>query len=288
MSLVVGRRTRGLPLIRRGSFRSVAVVLSLLYVAGLAVLAIWGTDLAPYPPGQQDLALSAAPPGNGHLLGTDQLGRDILSRTMAGTALAVSGPLVLALTAAFLGSALGLCAGYFGGRIDGALMRWVDFMYALPGLLVTIVIVGVAGGGYWAAVALLTILTVPYDTRLIRSATLQERRLPYVEAAEALGVSRVRILVRHIWPNLFGVIIPNSCLNFVFVLSGLASLSFLGIGSPPGSEEWGRMVFENSRTLFINPWGVFAPALMLVATAVVFNFLGDYMYEKFSDRGSGR
>jgi peptide/nickel transport system permease protein len=206
---------------------------------------------------------------------------------MAGTRLAVIGPVVIAAGSAVLGSILGLFSGYFRGRVDGVVMRWVDFMYALPALLVTLVIVGVTGGGYWLAVALLTVLTVPYDTRLIRGATLQQRNLPYVEAAEMLGVGPARIMARHIWPNLLGVIIPNSCLNFAFGLSGLASLSFLGIGSPPGSDEWGRMVFENSATLFQNAWGVFAPAMMIVFTAVVMNLLGDYFYEKLSDRGAG-
>lgn len=264
---------------------SAVAAIALAYIVALFVLATAGPNFVPYGPAQQNLLLSVVGPGHGHLLGTDQLGRDILARTVAGTRTAVIGPLVVTVCSAVVGSLLGLCSGYFGGRTDGVIMRWVDFMYALPTLLVTIAVVGVVGGDYWTAVMLLTILTIPYDARLIRGATLQQRRLPYVEAAETLGTPPRRVMGRHIWPNLLGVIVPNSCLNFAFTLSGLASLSFLGIGSPPGSDEWGRMVYENSATLFQNAWGVFAPALLLVLTAAAVNLLGDYFYEWFSDRG---
>ena len=266
----------------------VATVLAVAVVLVLVILAVAGDAIAPHDPAKLNPLLPAVGPSADHLLGTDQLGRDIYSRTISGTRAAIVGPLVIALGSLLGGSLLGLCAGYFGGRVDAIVMRWVDFMYALPSLLVTLVIVGVMGGGYWLAVALLTLFTVPYDTRLLRGATLHQRALPYVEAAESLGVRPWRVMSRHIWPNLLNVAVPNSCLNFAYGLAGLAALSFLGIGSPPGSAEWGRMVFENVETLFDNPWGALAPGLMIVVTAIAMSLLGDVAYERFSDKGSRR
>jgi peptide/nickel transport system permease protein len=267
--------------------RRLPAMLVIGLVALIAAMAVAGSLLAPQDPSAQNLFDVSQPASSAHQLGTDQLGRDVLSRTIDGTRSAVAGPLVIALVTMLGGSVLGVLAGYLGGRVDALTMRWVDFMYALPSLLITLVVVGVVGGGYWLAVALLAVLIVPYDTRLIRSAVLQQRGLPYVEAARTLGVRRRRIMTRHIYPNVLGVAIPNSCLNFAAALSSLASLSFLGIGAAPGSTSWGRMVAENSATMFQNPMATLAPALMIVLTAALVSYLGDLIHERMTDRGGG-
>jgi peptide/nickel transport system permease protein len=198
------------------------------------------------------------------------------------------GPIIIALGAMVIGNTLGLIAGYKGGAVDATIMRWVDLMWALPGLLIAIVVVGVLGGGYWLAVALLILLTAPYDTRIVRGATLEQRPLPYVEAARTLGLRDRRIMVRHIWPNVLPLVVANTFLNFAFTLVTLSALSFLGLGVGPGTPDWGRMLAESRTLLFDNPWAALAPGLMLVITAASMNLIGDWLYEWMSDRGRAR
>ncbi len=166
-------------------------------IVGIVVIcAITGSLLAPQDPNAQNVILGVSPPGPGHPLGTDQLGRDVLSRLIAGARTAMVGPLIIALGAMIFGNALGLIAGYRGGAVEGIIMRWVDFMVCLPVLLIAIVVVGTLGGSYALAVVILMVLQIPYDTRIIRGATLEQRSLPYVEAARALGLPSWRIMGR--------------------------------------------------------------------------------------------
>lgn len=266
----------------------ISVLLSLVLLAVLVVWAIAGPALAPHDPGLQDLESAVQPPGAGHLLGTDQLGRDNLSRVMAGARTALVGPLLIAIGAALIGTVFGLLAGYRGGRTDAAIMRVVDLIWSLPGLLVVIVIAGVVGGGYALAVAMLTVLSAPSDTRLIRAATLEQRPRPYVEAAETLGISSYRVMLRHIWPNVLPVIVANSFLTFAFSLVGLAGLSFIGIGVEPSTPDWGRMLSDSRLLIFDNPWAAIAPALAIMFTALSTNLVGDWAFEVLSDRGKRR
>jgi peptide/nickel transport system permease protein len=258
------------------------------FVIGVVVLAVFGPLIAPQSPNAQDLSLGVSGRSSAHWLGTDDLGRDVLSRAIVGARTALIGPAIIAIGAMAIGTVLGLLAGYRGGRTDSVIMRWVDLMYSLPGLLVVIVVVGVLGGGYVEAVVLLTVLTVPYDTRIVRGLTLQQRNLPYVEAARVLGLSRTRIMVRHIWPNVLPVELANAFLTFAFSLVALASLSYLGLGAGPATPDWGRMLADGRVLLFDNPAASLAPGLLLVATAAAVNILGDQFYEWLSDRGRAR
>jgi peptide/nickel transport system permease protein len=259
-----------------------------LVLLAVIVCAIFGAQLAPQDPRAQDLLTGLAPPGHGHLLGTDDLGRDVFSGIVAGARTALVGPLIIAVGAMAIGTLLGVTAGYLGGRVDAVLMRWVDLMYSLPGLFVAIVVAGVLGGGYWMAVALLTVLTAPNDTRLIRGTTLEQRTKPYVEAAQGMGLSDARIMARHVFPNVLPVIVANTFLSFAFALVSLAALSFLGLGVDPGTPDWGRMLFDSRSLLFTNPWTALAPAGIIVLTVVSINLLGDGVFEALSDRGVRR
>jgi peptide/nickel transport system permease protein len=260
-----------------------------LFVVGLVTIcAVTGAALAPHDPSNQSVLLGVTGSGASHLLGTDQLGRDVFSRLIAGSRTAMVGPVVIAVGALVIGNALGLVAGYFGGAIEALIMRWVDLMVSLPVLLVAIVVAGTLGGGYVLAVALLTILQAPYDTRIVRGATLEQRSRPYVEAAKTLGLSSRRIMLGHIWPNLWPVVIANSFLNFAFALVNLAGLSFLGLGAAAGSPDWGRMLGDNRELIFTNPWAALGPGLMIVLTAASMNVIGDWLFERLSDRGRAR
>lgn len=263
---------------------TVALVIAVLVLVLVAV----GPVIAPHDPDSQDLLLGLSKPSTSHLLGTDDLGRDVLSRTMVGARTAVLGPIAIAIGAMLIGSVLGLIAGYYQGSADTVIMRWADVMFALPALLAAIVIVGAMGGGYLVAVGLLIALSSPYDARIIRGATLQQRGLPYVEAARTLGYRDSRIMAFHIWPVIVPTIVANTFLTFGFAIVSIASLSFLGLGVGPGVADWGRMVSDNRGLIFDNPAAALAPAAMITLIAVSVNLIGDWVYESLADRGMAR
>lgn len=253
-------------------------------VAVVVVLAFFGGIIAPNAH-SQDLLTGVTGPSSDHWLGTDHLGRDVLSRVIVGTRTAVIGPVLITLGAGLLGSLLGLFAGYVGGLTDSLVLRWADLMFALPGHLVAIVVVGVLGGGYYLAIAVLILLSSPFDTRLIRAATLEQRPRPYIEAARILGLPGRRIAIRHVVPNLIPLMIASVFLGFAYGLLALAALSFLGLGVPAGTPDWGRMLAESRSLLFENPAAALAPGAMLIMTAASMNLIGDWLAERLSDRG---
>lgn len=274
---------------RRVKAPSPIIALAVLVVLAVIVLALFGQWLEPHPPQVQTLLDVNQPPSHTHWFGTDALGRDITSRVIAGAKTALLGPLVVALTGAVLSSLLGIASGYFGGAIDMVIQRYVDFMFALPGLLIAIVVVGVVGGGYWLAVAVLSLLNFSGDVRILRGAVIEQRPLPYVEAARTLGVPRWRIMYVHILRNIVAILFANAALDFALALVALAGLAFLGLGSPLGSPEWGRMLAENKDILFTNPAAALAPGVAIVLVATSVTLLGDWIYDRFAYSGrSGR
>lgn len=270
---LAGRARRRVPGLVAASFVIVAIVV---------LCAIFGDLIAPHSPDQQRLLVGDTPPSAEFWAGTDKLGRDILSRVIVGARSALIGPIVIAAGAFAIATLLGLLAGYLGGLVDTVIMRWVDFMFALPGPLVAIVVVGVVGGGYWTAVAVLVILFTAPDTRIVRSAVLVQRPLAYIEAARTLGLSRRRILFVHILPNVLPIIFAYVVLDFAFALVNLAGLSFLGLGVEPGAADWGRMLFENRTIVFTNPAAALLPAALIILTAGAMNMIGDWLYERYS------
>ena len=267
---------------------SLLVIFAIAVILAVVACALFGNAIAPYDANQQDLLTGLTGPGGKHLLGTDDLGRDILSRTIVGARTALIGPLLIAVGAMLIGNILGLLAGYRGGPTDSLIMRGVDLIYALPALLVAIVVVGVLGGGYYLAVGTLLFLFIPFDARLVRGATLEQRSKAYVEAAETLGLSRRRIMFLHIWPNVLPVAVANACLAFAFALVSLSALSFLGLGVGPGTADWGRMLSDSRTLLFENSASAIAPGVALVLLAASVNIVGDWLYERLSDRGELR
>jgi peptide/nickel transport system permease protein len=260
----------------------IVILIAVLIIAVVAICAVLGEWIAPYSPFLQRLGVGDTPPSAAHIAGTDLLGRDVLSRVIYGARTALVGPVVVAGGAFAIATLLGLLSGYLGGLVDSAIMRWVDFMFALPGPLVAIVVVGVVGGGYWTAVFVLVVLFTAPNTRIVRSAVLEQRPLPYVDAARTLGISKTRILFVHILPNVLPIILAYIVLDFAFALVNLAGLSFLGLGVQPGTPDWGRMLFEYRNILFSNPVALLLPAGMIILTAVSMNLIGDWLFERFA------
>ena len=274
---------------KRGRRRpSLLILLSFLIVVLVVACALFGSLLAPFGANAQNLIVATQAPSAHHLLGTDDFGRDILSRIIVGARAAVIGPALIAVGALIVGNVLGLVAGYFGGRVDYFIMRLADLVWALPGLLIAIVVVGVIGGGYYVAVIVLVVLTFPIDARIVRGAVLQQRNMPYVEAAMTLGIAPSRIMLRHIWPNVLPLVVANTFLNFAFSLVALSALSFLGLGVPLNTPDWGGMLAQNLSLIQTNAMACLAPAIALVLTAVSMNLIGDWSYERLSDRGRAR
>lgn len=263
---------------------TIMVALSLAFLVVMLVFAVFGTAITPHDHEEQRLFVSDTPPSAQFWAGTDQLGRDVFSRTIIGARPALVGALTVSVGAFAIATMLGLASGYLGGAVDTGVMRWADLMLALPGLLIAIVVVGVFGGGFWVAVLVLILLFAAPDTRIVRSAVLQQRPLPYIEAARTLGVSKPRVMFGHILPNILPIIFAYVVLDFAFALVALAGLSFLGLGIEPGAADWGRMLSENRSLLFSNPWAAVVPAVLIILTAAAMNLVGDWMYDRFSLR----
>lgn len=208
----------------------IEVLISLVLLALVTLLAIFGTVIAPNATSQSILDALLPPGSPGHLLGTDELGRDVLSLTIAGSASSLVGPAIVALGSMLLGILLGTIAGYVRGPIDFLISRWTDLLFSLPLLLAAIVVAGVFGAGYWMTVVLLIVLFSPSDIRIVRAGVLEQAARPYVEAVQMLSLSKTRIMFGQVLPNVWSLIITNAMLNVAFALVAFSSLSFLGVG----------------------------------------------------------
>ncbi|MGW8670996.1 ABC transporter permease [Streptomyces niveus] len=268
----------------------VTVGISIVFTA-LAVICVIAPFVAPHDPAFIDPAKSFQGPSLDHLLGTDQLGRDIASRIIAGARTAVLAPLAIAAGAVLISTVLAVLAGYAGGRVDAVIGRVNDVLYSIPSLTVAIVIVGVVGGGFALSIAVLTVFGLPSNIRLLRAAVLERVNLPYIEAAKMSGVSTPRILLTQLVPAISPLIVTSFFLQVTFAiveLSSLSSLSFLGLGVAPGSPDWGLMLAENRSALSSNVWAAAGPGLSLVALAVSANLIGDWLYTKYEKAGRSR
>ncbi|NTW42513.1 MAG: ABC transporter permease [Cellulomonadaceae bacterium] len=253
---------------------------------GLCVVAIAVSPFIAEAATAQHILDALLPAGSpGHLLGTDELGRDVLLLTIAGTGSALVGPVCIAAGSMVLGALFGSLGGYHRGPLDFVIGRTTDLLLALPVMLVAIVVAGIFGGGYWATVALLVLLFSPSDVRIVRAGVLEQAPRPYVEAAQMLSLSRWRIMFRHILPNVAPIMITSLLLNTAIALVALSSLSFLGLGVPPGTADWGRQISDGRAIMLDNPAAVIAPAVLVIAVACAINLLGDWLGKVVSGRG---
>lgn len=257
----------------------VLTALAGLFLLAVAACAIF-PGLAPADPGAIDAAVSLEGPSGEHLLGTDQLGRDMFSRIIAGARTSLLGPLLLAVGVTVIGTLLAVAAGYFGGRTDTVISRLVDLLYSVPALLVAIVVAGVTGGGFGITLAVLIVFGLPLHVRNLRAAVMERAHLPYMEAAVTLGLPTWRVVLTHLVPTIVPNMVATFFLVFTYGVVEFSSLSFLGLGSPPGAPDWGRMVSDNRATIFTNVWPAVVPAVAIVLLAVSTNLIGEYLQRK--------
>lgn len=256
-------------------------VLCAIPLVAIVVFAVAGSWLVPSPI-PQDPLLGTVPPGtDGHLFGTDLLGRDILDLSIAGTRSAVIGPIVIALGSMLLGMVLGTTSGYIGGWVDLVLTKYADLLLALPVTLIALVVAGLIDGGYWVTVLVLVVLFSPTDIRLMRSAVLTQATQPYIESARVLQLSRWRIMFRHILPNVLPIAFATMLLNIAFALVAMSALSFLGLGVGPGEPDWGRQLADGRDLLSQNAAAALVPGLLIIITAAAINLMGDWLQEHF-------
>lgn len=243
-------------------------------LAGMLLLACAGPFLAPYPPAET-VARPYAPPGDGLLLGADQLGRDVLSRVLAGGAsLAWMAP-VSALLGVLIGATIGMVAAYAGGWVDTVLMRAMDVLLAFPGLLMALMFVSVLGPTPWLLVSLVVLALVPGVARVIRGATIPICAREYVLWAHAVGIPSRTILVREILPNITSPLLVELGIRLMWAVGILASISFIGYGIQPPTPDWGLMVSENRTGLATQPLAVLAPILMIALFTIGGNLIAE-------------
>lgn len=252
----------------------------------LVAAALLAPLLAPADPLAQDLYRRLQPPGGAHLMGTDEFGRDILSRVLYGARISLRLG-VLAIAAALgAGTLLGLVAGYRGGWADTLIMRLMDLMLAFPSILLAIAIVAVIGPGIDNVMIAVSIVLIPQYARLVRGAVLSIRELNYVEASRALGATDRHLLTWAILPNCLVPLIVQSTLSLATAILDAAGLSFLGLGAQPPLPEWGAMLSGGRDLLLRAPWVMAFPGLAIFAAALGLNLFGDGLRDALDPRGA--
>ncbi|MFC9330704.1 ABC transporter permease [Kitasatospora sp. NPDC057015] len=282
MSLTALRRP-GLARIR--TTRAPLYLLCLAFVALIVLTAVLAPWLAPADPNAVDLGNALAGPSPDHLLGVDASGRDTLSRLIVGARTSLLGPLGVVAFSTVAGVAVGVTAAWRGGWLDSVLSRSTELVFAFPGMLLAILIVAVYGEGLLAPVIALAIAYLPYVSRLTRSLVLAERQRPYVEAYRVQGHSGLQICLRHVIPGIAPIVLAQSTINFGYALMDLAGLSFLGLGVPALTPDWGRMVFDGQSAIQHGyPLSAILPCVAIVLTVVAFNVVGERWADQVARR----
>jgi peptide/nickel transport system permease protein len=270
---------------RLGGFRSPSLLLGSLVSAAIVALAISAPVIAPYDPVRVNPSAVLEQPGPGHWLGTDDIGRDLLSRILYGARTSLTLALAAVLVSSLLGSVVALASGYWGGPVDMLLMRIMDSFLAFPGLVLALAMVSFLGASNLNIVLAVGIVATPGLARITRSQVLVERQRDFVQAATVVGATDARVLLRHILPNVASLIIVQASLNLAFAILTEASLSFLGVGVPPPAPTWGTMLRAGYSYLERAPWVAIAPGAAIFLTVLGFNLLGDGLRAILSPRG---
>lgn len=255
-----------------------------IFLLLMVVVAIFAPVVAPQSPTSQSLLDRLKPPSSAHWLGTDELGRDELSRLIYGARTSLFIALVGTAGGVVIGTTLGMMCGFFGGWVDNLIMRLIDIMFAFPGILLAILIVAVMGPGLFNLIIALMIWGTPTLARIVRSSVLSLKAFEFVEASRAMGASRLRIMFRHLLPNCIAPIIVYATLGVAGALLTAAGLGFLGIGVQPPTPEWGSMLSVGRSYLRETPWLMIVPGLAILFTVISLNLIGDALRDALDPR----
>ncbi len=261
-----------------------------LALAGLGVLAVLGLSallapwVAPYDPNAIDLRARYQPPSWTHPMGTDDLGRDMLSRVIYGGRISLSIGIASALVAVLIGTLLGAAAGFFGRWLDGVIMRFTDLMLTFPPLLLLILLASLFGTSFVTIVLVISAVSWMNVARLVRASFLSLREQDFVEAARALGAGPVRLIVKHILPNALSPIIVAATLGAASAILTESTLSYLGLGIQPPTSSWGTMLQTAQAQISTAPWMSLFPGLMIFITVLSINFVGDGLRDALDPR----
>ena len=262
------------------------LVFFLILAIGLVILAVFSEHLCPYDPYAQDLTSALQPPSLQHPMGTDTYGRDMLSRVISGARASIFSTFILVAVISVLGTAVGVCCGYFGGAADAVMMRISDVCLAFPGLVFAMAIAAILGGGIQNAVIALAVVSWPKYSRIARGQTLALKEEPYIHAAILAGDSSGQIMLRHILPNMLGPVLITAMLDIGTMMMELAGLSFLGLGAQIPMAEWGSMMSGGRSMIQTYPWVVLSPGIAIFISVAIFNLLGDTFRDYLDPKNS--
>lgn len=266
--------------LRKNSFAMLGLAILLV----IAVSAVFAAQIAPYDPNFQNYAFAMQEPSRSHWLGTDNFGRDILSRIMHGAQISLRLGLFGTLIGASIGSVLGAVAGFFGGWVDTLIMRLLDVQMAFPGILLAIIVIAVLGDSEVNVIIAIGVFSFPTFARVVRGTFLVLREQDYVLAARSVGAGSSRILLRHLLPNSLSPILVLSTIRLGTAILTAASLGFLGLGVRPPSPEWGTMLSEGRNYMQLAPHIAIFPGLAILITVVALNLLGDGLRDALDPR----
>ncbi len=259
-------------------------LIGLAIVVSIIFAAIFAPVLTPHDPTDQDLTDRLEPPSSEHLMGTDQLGQDVFSRILFGARISLRiGIIVVAISLA-IGTLVGVAAGYSGGYIDEALMRLVDILLAFPGLLLALVIAGVLGPSLTNIMIALAIVGWTRYARVVRGSVLSIKQHEFIKAGQLMGLGRIKLISRHILPNVMGPVVVLATIDMAGVILATAALSFLGLGAQPPTPEWGTMISEGRHYLRSAWWIVNFPGIAIMFAVLGFNLLGDGLRDVLDPR----
>jgi oligopeptide transport system permease protein len=264
---------------------SMSAKLSALFLVLISLTAVFAPWVAPYSYETQDLSSLLSFPGARHWMGTDRLGRDLLSRIIYGARVSLSIGVATSLIAVLIGTVYGAISGYIGGKTDNVMMRAVDVVFALPDLLLIILITVVLGRGMAGIFLALTLVSWVTVARLVRGEVLRVKELAFVEASRALGARHARILLVEILPNILGLLIVTISFRIPVAILAESTLSFVGLGISPPFSSWGTLANDGWMAIKFYPHLLFFPSLVIFATILSFNFLGEGLRDYF-DPGS--
>jgi peptide/nickel transport system permease protein len=260
-----GRRRR----VRLAGAGDRVLVLCALVLVAMAIFVLFGSLIAPQDPNAVNLEIALQGPSSAHLFGTDATGRDIFSRVLAGARPSILGPILISLGATALGTLIGVLAAWKRGVSDTLLSRGMEILFAFPGLLLAMMAVAILGRGLTAPVVALAIANTPWVARIIRSAALRERSLPYVAAASVQGFSGLTICLRHVMPNIARTIWAQAALTFTYGMTDLLAINYLGLGVQPPTPDWGVLVNEGQNSILQGaPWETLFASVFIVLTIV--------------------